>query len=184
MPEPEKGKKNEEETIIVEEGNGNTEEAQMALKKVKEALKNCEKEKKEYLNGWKRAKADAANEKKRQNMLLETEQKAALGRYAMAMLPVLDAIRIAISGTKDPEIVSGIKQIETQCMKSFSEIGVEILDPAGEPFNPHEHQAVGERAAEDKKENETVVEVARVGAKTEGGVLRAAMVYVGKYKTK
>ena len=135
------------------------------------------------MDGWKRAKADALNEKKRQAKLLQGEQDAALGRYVSAMLPILDAIHSAMSQAKG-EMASGIQQIQAQCLKSFSDIEIEILNPTGETFNPHEHQSVGERTSANKKEDNTVVEVARVGAKHKNTVIRAAMVYVGKYKKK
>ena len=52
---------NDDEIKIEDEGEENFEQK---LKKVKEELKKCQKEKDEYLAGWQRAKADFINAKK------------------------------------------------------------------------------------------------------------------------
>ena len=176
--------KKDEETIVSEEEELSSEKASRALKKVKEALKKCEKEKKEYLDGWKRAKADAVNEKKRQATLLDAERRNALGHYVLAVLPIVDSIRAAISQAEDTVQVAGIRRIETQCMKAFSDMGVDLIDPAGKLFDPHQHQSVGEKPVQEKKKDSKVLEVLQVGAKINETVIRAAMVYVGKYEDK
>ena len=171
------GEEADEETVVADE-----EAAGDAVGKLRAKLKECERERKEYLDGWKRSKADAVNERKRQRVLAETERAAALGQYALAMLPVLDSINAAADEVTDSAVRSGIERIRAQCMRSFAGIGVEILNPAGMPFDPHRHQAVGERPVDDAGKGDTVVEVARVGALAGDVVLRAAMVYVGRYE--
>ena len=145
-------------------------------------LERCEAERKEYLDGWKRAKADALNEKKRQQQFLAAEQDAALVRYATVMLPVLDSVRAALGQSSDStSLLSGIEQIHTQYLQSLGSTGITVLDPVGEPFDPYQHEAVGERSVASPGEHERVVAVARVGAKVGDRVIRAASVYVGKY---
>ncbi len=175
----EKDKNEAEEEIIVSDHDDET--ANATLRKVKKALKECEKEKKEYLDGWKRAKADAINDRKRQQKLLETEQRNALARYASAMLPVLDSVRNAMNESSGAALQSGIERIHTQCVQSLTSIGVEIIDPLGEPFDPHRHEAAGERSVSSEKQKDTVVEVVRVGAVGGNTIIRPAMVYVGSY---
>ena len=167
--------KKDDEIIVPEQEE---EFAIAKLRKVKKALKTCEQERKEYLDGWKRAKADALNEKKRQQKLLSTEQDTALARYVSAMLPILDSVRVALTA-ESGSLDEGVKQIHTQCLQSLESVGVEIIDPVGEPFDPHKHQAIGNREVADTKEVEKVIEVARVGALLNETVIRAAMVYVG-----
>lgn len=150
--------------------------------KAKKALKACEKERKEYLDGWKRAKADALNEKKRQKDFLERERSGQLAKCVASMLPVLDSIRTALEKTPDHSTDDiGIKHIYTQCLRSFSDLGVTIIDSVGEVFDPHQHQSVGEEQIPEKKKDNTVIEVVRVGAHTKGVVIRPAMVKVGVY---
>ncbi|MCY4576901.1 MAG: nucleotide exchange factor GrpE [Candidatus Kaiserbacteria bacterium] len=151
-----------------------------ALEKAKKALKACEKERKEYLDGWKRAKADALNEKKRQKEVLERERSIALQGCVMTILPMIDSIRAALSQASDTAAAqSGVKQIHTQCLRSFSDLGVTLIDTVGEPFDPLRHQSVGEQEVADKKKSGTVTEVMRAGATVGDTVIRPAMVSVG-----
>ena len=151
------------------------------LEELRLALSTCEKERKEYLDGWRRARADAVNDGARRTKLLESERSAALGRYALAMLPILDSIRGALSEFSDTVTLAGIERIHTQCVRSFAAVGVDLLDPVGETFDPHCHQALGERAVGDVAAQGTVVAVGRVGARVGEVVIRAAEVYIGVF---
>ncbi len=162
-----------EEVVVPED-----ERSDVPAKKLKKELAACERERKEYLNGWKRAKADAVNERKRQAERMETDRQAALGRYTLVMLPVFDSLRAAMA-EEGEACRSGVEQVYTQYVQAFAGLGVDIVDPLGRPFDPHRHQSVGERSVTDDKKSGTVVEVMRVGAEMNGTIIRAAMVYVG-----
>ena len=112
-----KEKKNIDEEVTFE---NESDAAKNIVEKAKKALKTCEKERKEYLDGWKRTKADALNEKKRQKDFLERERSNQLIQCTASMLPVLDSIRTALEKRSDHNIAqTGIKQIYTQCLRSF-----------------------------------------------------------------
>ena len=55
--------------------------------------------------------------------------------------------------------------------------GVEVIDPAGEAFNPMDHQAVG-RVENPDVYDETVADVYQKGYRLGGKVVRPAMVTV------
>ena len=180
MPDNEKKEKNSEKDVVFENEIDND---YSALQKAKKALKVCEKEKKEYLDGWKRARADALNEKKRQQDFLQRERDAVLRKCVLAILPVLDSVQAARSQPSDDTAAqAGITRIHTQCLQALSGLNVTVIDSAGEVFDPHQHQSVGERAVSSKKEDNTVVEIMRVGACAGDMVIRPAMVYIGVYK--
>ena len=167
----------EEEVVVEEEGSSSFEER---LQKVKKALKECEKENKEYLDGWKRAKADAVNEKKRYQERLSLERSLALEKHVTVLLPVFDSVLSALEGSHESDpLYTGIEQLHAQFLQAFSGLGVVILTPKGETFDPHTQQAVGQRPVEDATSIDTVVEVVRVGALVGERVIRPAMVYVG-----
>ena len=180
-----KGKKKQndaDEEVVFED---TAEVGKGALEKAKKALKACEKERKEYLDGWKRAKADALNEKKRQKDFLERERDAALAKCVLTMLPVYDSIRAALTQSSDTDEKTaeiGVEQVHTQCLRSFADLGVTMIDAIGEPFDPLRHQSVGEQAVTDKKDDNTVVTVMRVGASIGDTVIRPAMVSVGTHQ--
>ena len=174
-----KGKKSTDNEVVFEH---DPEIAGNAIDKAKKALKLCEKERKEYLDGWKRAKADALNEKKRQRDFLERERSSQLMRCVTSMLPVFDSIRTALEKKSDRAVAqTGIGQIHTQCIRSFTDLGITIIDSVGETFDPHQHQSVGEQQVTEKKKDNTVVEVVRVGVRTQEVVIRPAMVRIGVY---
>ena len=156
--------------------------AKHATEKAKKALKACEKERKEYLDGWKRAKADALNEKKRQKEFLERERTNQLIQCATNLLPILDSLRTALAETPNTDTAQvGIKQIYTQCLRSFTDLGITIIDSVGDTFDPHQHQSVGEEPVSKKEQDNTVIEVMRIGARTKEAIIRPAMVRVGTY---
>jgi molecular chaperone GrpE len=57
--------------------------------------------------------------------------------------------------------------------------GVEIIDPAGEPFDPNEHQAMSMVENLDMEPN-SVLAVVQKGCKLNGRLVRPAMVMVTK----
>ena len=157
-----------------------------AVEKAKKALKACEKERKGYLDGWKRAKADALNEKKRQKDFLERERNTTLAKCILTILPIYDSVRAALEQEKSSNVAtktlrSGVEQIHTQCLRSFADLGVAVIDTIGESFDPHRHQSIGEQEVTDKKQGNTVVKVALIGASVGKIIIRPAMVRVGVY---
>ena len=101
----------------------------------------------------------------------------------LEVLPVLDSVRAALSQSSgDTTVQSGVEQIHTQCLRSFSGMGIDLVDTVGEQFDPHIHQSVGEREVSSEKEDNTVAEVMRTGARIGNLVIRPAMVYIGVYK--
>ncbi|MDE0243500.1 MAG: nucleotide exchange factor GrpE [Candidatus Kaiserbacteria bacterium] len=163
---------------VTEEESGATD----AIAKLKKDLALCKKERKEYLDGWKRSKADALNEKKRQLQARNLERDSAKAQAVMALLPILDSVRLAKAQFSETSAQAGIDQIYTQCLRSFDDLSVSIIDPIGDPFDPHRHQSLGGREVSSGKEENAVVEVAQVGALMGDQVVRAAMVYVGTKK--
>lgn len=168
--------------VVVDETDDH-EDAAAAVKKLRETLSTCKKERKEYLDGWKRAKADALNEKKRQQRLLTEERNLAISHAVASVMPLLDSIRSARVQLSEKEAKQlGIEHMYTQCFRSLEDLDVIVLDPVGESFDPHQHQSIGERPVDEKGSDGTVVEVAQVGAVLGNHVIRAPLVYVGSYK--
>lgn len=152
------------------------------VKAIQKKLYECEKLCKEYLDGWKRTKADVENEKKQNNKRIESESMLIKRNFSKELLPVFDSIQLALSqGSEDKTLIFGVEKIKSQYMKLFLYFGVEILEPLGEKFDPHQHEAVGGKEVEEEKDN-TVVKVIRVGAKIQSTIVRPAMVYVGTCK--
>ena len=135
----------------------------------------------EYLNGWKRAKADYINFKKetedKQKMLFEFANAALL----MEILPIYDNLKkaLAVAGEEKNNWLEGIKQIKKQFEDLLKDHGIEEIKTIGEKFNPEFHEAV----AKEKKEGvepETIVSETSSGYLLKGKVLVAAKVIVAE----
>jgi len=168
------------EEIIYDEDKG----AEL-VKKLRARLKKCEQEKKEYLDGWQRLKADTVNATKQQSETLKTAQKRAVSDFVHNLLPALDSFDIALQGDfedkMDKEWLTGIKHVHSQLLKSLEVSGVESYGEVGEIFDFRIHEAIAHLSAQagekGGKEN-TVAKVEQRGYKMGDTVIRAAKVSV------
>jgi molecular chaperone GrpE len=77
----------------------------------------------------------------------------------------------------------GVTMIERELLSVLGRHGIKRLDPQGEPFDPHRHQAVVEVPSEEVPAGR-VTQVFQSGYMIEERVLRPAMVAVSKGGTK
>lgn len=129
--------------------------------------------------------AEFENYRKRQERDLADMRSRAGERIVLELLPVLDDIDRAIehtvasaaSGTELEHLLAGVEMVRTRILGVFQKEGVEVVDPLGAVFDPHLHQAVGQREDAEAPEH-TVVEVYQKGYMLGGRVIRPAMVLV------
>ncbi|MBI2551683.1 nucleotide exchange factor GrpE [Candidatus Uhrbacteria bacterium] len=166
-------------------------------------IEELNKQAEEYLNGWKRAKADLINYQKQAER--ERAQWAMFANAACvkAMLPVLDSLEAAVAPTPplpplltSPRageetisppfqggvrggLVGGIEKIRDQMVEALREMGVEQIKSVGEPVNPEFHEVI---ATEPSQEHATglIIKEAQRGYTMHGKVLRAAKVIVSE----
>ena len=94
------------------------------------------------------------------------------------MLPVYDNFERALSTEcSDENFKKGVEMIFNQFTECFKKIGVEVIDPIGEEFNPDIAQAVNQIQDENFGENE-VSQVFQKGYKLGDKMIRYAMVVV------
>ncbi len=153
------------------------------VKKLRNKLRNCEKEKREYLDGWQRAKADLMNSKKEAREVLERATAQSRETLAAELLPVLDSFDMAFRGEAwgnvDKVWQKGVEYIHTQLLGVLSAHGVEQFGKVGDTFDPNLYEAAKEREDKDAKPN-TIVEVLQTGYKTKDSIIRPARVIVAK----
>ena len=77
-------------------------------------------------------------------------------------------------------LASGVELTLKQLVSAFDKAGVTEVNPVGEKFDPHRHQAVGMVPAD--QEPNTVVNVLQKGYLLADRVLRPALVIVAKPK--
>lgn len=165
--------------MVPDEETG-AEDAAAKLKKAREKLEQCEAEKKEYLDGWQRARADLSNYKKDEAKRFgEFSTFAAEGVIAEAVA-VLDSFDLALQHKMPKEVEKGIVMIRSQIEDILRRRGLEVIQPLGEKFDPAFHESLGE--VETGGEEGIVIEVLQLGYLLSGKVLRPARIKISKRK--
>ena len=132
-----------------------------------------------------RLQADWDNYRRRTAQERLDERQRAAEKLVLNLLPVLDDMeRAADHATKNHaddenvmQFVDGVNAVHDKMLSVLEKEGVEVIDPAGEPFDPLNHQAVG-RAENKDVYDETVDQVYQKGYSMGGKTIRAAMVTV------
>lgn len=153
-------------------------DAQVRVAKLKSELAACETERKEYLDGWQRSKADFVNALKRFDEEKKKERERGVVQAAAALLPAFDALERAKEHGEVPE---GFAAIVRQIESGFATLGLEVFGAAGEPFDPARHDALGCDHAAAEKEDDTVSAVLEKGWRIGDAVIRPARVRVARY---
>lgn len=132
-----------------------------------------------------RLQADWDNYRRRTAAERIAERERAAEKLVTNLLPVLDdmerasdhASQNAEGDEKVMQFVEGIMAVHAKMLDILGKEGVEVIDPAGEPFDPLVHQAVG-RQEDAEAFDETVAQVYQKGYRMGGKVIRSAMVTV------
>ena len=127
-----------------------------------------------------RRQADFDNYRKRIDKERADDWKRANARVVEALIPVIDGFEHALAAHRESEYENyrkGFELIYKQLMDNLTKLGVERIDPLGQPFDPHLHQAVDRTEIADKEDG-TILEVFQPGYVFHGRVLRPAMVRV------
>lgn len=131
-----------------------------------------------------RTLAEVENTKKR--LLREKEEFA---RYAAetlirALLPVIDSLDqalVTVDTQADPQaVIKGVHLIHRQLHGVLEKEGVKRIPTVGQPFDPHQHEAVAQVDAADGTPDNQIIEEVQVGYTLHGKVIRPAMVKVAK----
>lgn len=101
-----------------------------------------------------------------------------IGNTVSEILPVFDNFERALNAeTTDEKYKSGVEMIFNQFGEALKKLGVEIIDPLGETFDPNIANAVNQIEDDKLGENE-VAEVFQKGYKIGDKIIRYAMVVV------
>jgi molecular chaperone GrpE len=132
-----------------------------------------------------RAQADFLNYKRRNEEDRANFIKQAHAEVIEQILPVLDNFKRAAEhvpeSLKDDGWVTGIKSIEKQLEKILEDNGLEKIETNGQEFDPNIHEAIGQTADPNQKNN-TIVSEELAGYFLNGKLLRPAKVIVNQIK--
>jgi len=147
---------------------------------LEELLRRAELQAAEHYDAWLRAKADAENIRKRAQDDIAKAHKFAVDGFSSELLAVRDSLEaaLAVQNATMESMRSGVEITLRQLTSVFERFSVRELNPVGEKFDPHRHQAMS-MIPSDAAPN-TVVQVFQKGYLLHDRVLRPALVAVSK----
>jgi molecular chaperone GrpE len=129
-----------------------------------------------------RAAAEMDNVRKRAARDVEQAQRYALERFAQELLAVADSLEMAsvTAANADAQTLAAGQEATLRLLKSaFARFAINVIDPAGEPFDPERHEAMAMQPS-DTAEPNSVLQVVQRGYELNGRLLRPARVIVAR----
>jgi molecular chaperone GrpE len=154
--------------------------AAAAVQEARNRIAIAEGERDEHLDRLRRMAADFDNYKKRQAREREQVLAQANERLVTNLLPVFDDLERALEAFEgnDPEqIRQGVALVHRALHTVLEREGITEIDPGGERFDPHEHEALTTQVVPGTAEG-TVLQVIQRGFKLGDRVVRPARVIV------
>ena len=149
---------------------------------LEETLRQAELKAEEHHDAWLRAKAETENVRRRAQEDISKAAKFAVERFAGELLAVKDSLEAALAADA-PSVDSmkaGTELTLKQLVSAFEKANLNEINPVGEKFDPHRHQAIS--VVEADQEPNTVVTVLQKGYLLADRTLRPALVVVAKAK--
>ncbi|MEI8090548.1 MAG: nucleotide exchange factor GrpE [Opitutaceae bacterium] len=152
--------------------------AQLAAAK-KEAADNYDR--------FMRTAADLENLRKRTLREKEELRLFSASRVLEDLLPVMDNLALGLTAAKQSNadlktLTGGVDMVLTQFKSALGNHGLKEIHPAGQPFDPHQHEALSHAPSPEVKA-EHVLTVIRTGYSLNGRLLRPASVIVSSGPT-
>jgi molecular chaperone GrpE len=147
--------------------------------KSEDPLARAQRERDEYLDLARRAQADFENYRKRAAKEASAAGERAKSGLVRELLPIVDNLEraLASAGEGEQHLAEGVRLVHSELVAVLERNGVEQFNPAGERFDPAEHEALSMRD-EDGAESGLVLDVVEKGYRANGTILRPARVVV------
>jgi molecular chaperone GrpE len=129
-----------------------------------------------------RAAAELDNVRKRAQRDIESAHRFALERFAGELLPVHDSLALGVANGANADaatLLAGQQATLKLLDRAFEKFSIAPIDPAGQRFDPGQHEAV---LIQDSAEvaPDTVLTVVQSGYELNGRLLRPARVVVAR----
>ena len=153
------------------------------LPSIEEQFRQLELQAAEHHDAWLRAKAEGENIRRRAQEDISKAHKFAVEKFAGELLAVKDSLEAALAAPEQTaeSFKAGVELTLKQLVSAFEKNALNEVNPAGEKFNPHRHQAIA--MVDSDQEPNTVVTVLQKGYLIAERVLRPALVMVAKPKS-
>lgn len=151
--------------------------------KLKIEFEICQKTAQEYLEGWKKERAEFINYKKDEKKRMEDIVKFSNERLILNLLEVLDNFEIAekklTDDLKSNNWIIGVLKIKQLLIDILKKENLEEIKTIGEKFDPRFHESVAQEEIEGKESGEIIEEI-RKGYILNSRVIRPAKVRIAK----
>ena len=149
---------------------------------LEELLKAAELQAAEHHDAWLRAKAETENMRRRAAEEADKARKFAVENFANELLAVKDSLEaaLAVESSSVDTLRSGVELTLKQLVAAFGKFNLNDINPMGEKFDPHQHQAI--QMVESDQPANTVVTVLQKGYRLHDRTLRPALVMVARGK--
>src|SRR5580692_7091714 len=161
-------------------------EPQGANPSLADQLAAAKKEAAENHDRYLRAVADLENFRRRTVREKEELRLYSASRLLEDLLPALDNLGLGLAAARQPKadlkaLAGGVELVQQQLKGALAAHGLKEINPAGQAFDPHQHEALSHKASADVKA-EHVLSVVRTGYSLNGRLLRPASVIVSSGK--
>ena len=155
------------------------EACEVDVKALQEELEKAKAQSDEYLDLAQRKQAEFANYRRRTEGVRQEAYDDGRRDAIAQLLPVVDNLEraLAAAGGEENAMKSGVEMVLRQTREALAKMGVEEIDPQGQPFDAELMNAVMQGSA-DEGEPGTVCMVLQKGYKLGERVIRHAMVKV------
>lgn len=153
-----------------------------SLPDLEHLLKEAEIKAAEHHDAWIRAKAETENIRKRAQSDVTNAHKYAVENFSAELLTVMDSLdaALAVENATVENFKNGMELTQKQLISVFDKFNIKAIDPKGEKFDPHQHQAMC--MVDSEQAPNTVVQVMQKGYKLHDRIIRPALVSVSKAK--
>lgn len=148
---------------------------------IAEARREAEEQKDRYL----RLAAEFDNYRKR---TLRERQETTARAQGELMSRILDSVddlarvtAVNPEGVDPRSVVDGVAAVQTKLMRALGALGLEVVNPIDQPFNPELHEAVATERALSPEDDHLVAQVYQPGYVFQGQLLRPARVVVKQW---
>ena len=149
------------------------------IEELQKKLEESDKEKQEFLNGWKRAKADYLNYQKDEARRMEEIVKFGNESLVKELLVLFDSFRALERQAADKQLLEGVFAIRSQLENILQKRGLKNISVSlGEKFSSAFHESVAE--VESDYPADAIVEEVESGWMLYDRVIKAAKVKVSK----
>ena len=148
---------------------------------LEESLRAAELLAVEHHDAWLRAKAETENVRRRAQEDVVKAHKFASEKFAADLLAVKDSLEAALANENQSaeSLHSGVELTLRQLNAAFEKANMVEINPQGEKFDPHRHQAISQLDAPEAQPNQ-VLSVLQKGYALHDRVIRPALVVVSK----